>query len=243
MYWRCDGSLNATPFLTLCTPEQWEKLRIPKGLLGADGSIFLFSRRSACRASLGQGQWDDNSNLDAWTTCLVPFTEVPRAFYPSLRRDVCAKVIPLASRVLSGGRMGRPRLPARWRRYRDELPEPHNDFWFSHGDPGGGIGVTVLRLTPGPGQVLTLHDQHHWVTTQGDTILAPPADATVTPAARPDCTPLPMPTESSSAAEPEGSNMPRARCSRGVQSTPARLKWYSAMRAPSALPIRMSTDE
>jgi hypothetical protein len=54
-------------------------------------------------------------------------------------------------------------------------------FGSATGDLGGGIGVTVLSLTPGPGGVLTLHNQHHWVTTQGDTILAPPADATAYP--------------------------------------------------------------
>ena len=50
---------------------------------------------------------------------------------------------------------------------------PTTTFGSATGDLGGGIGVTVLSLTPGPGGVLTLHNQHHWVTTQGDTILAP----------------------------------------------------------------------
>jgi len=58
-------------------------------------------------------------------------------------------------------------------------------FGSATGDLGGGIGVTVLSLTPGPGGVLTLHNQHHWVTTQGDTILAPPADATAYPSPQP----------------------------------------------------------
>jgi hypothetical protein len=54
-------------------------------------------------------------------------------------------------------------------------------FGSATGDLGGGIGVTVLKLTPGPGGVLTLHNQHHWVTTQGDTVLAQPADLTAYP--------------------------------------------------------------
>jgi hypothetical protein len=58
-------------------------------------------------------------------------------------------------------------------------------FGSATGDLGGGIGVTVLKLTPGPGGVLTLHNQHHWVTTQGDTILAAPADATGYPSGQP----------------------------------------------------------
>jgi hypothetical protein len=62
---------------------------------------------------------------------------------------------------------------------------PTTTFGSATGDLGGGIGVTVLSLTPGPGGVLTLHNQHHWVTTQGDTILAPPADATAYPSGQP----------------------------------------------------------
>ncbi len=58
-------------------------------------------------------------------------------------------------------------------------------FGSATGDLGGGIGVTVLSLTPGPGGILTLHNQHHWVTTQGDTIKAPPADATAYPSGQP----------------------------------------------------------
>ena len=58
-------------------------------------------------------------------------------------------------------------------------------FGSATGDLGGAIGVTVLSLSPGPGGVLTLHNQHHWVTTQGDTILAPPADATAYPSPQP----------------------------------------------------------
>ena len=58
-------------------------------------------------------------------------------------------------------------------------------FGSATGDLGGGIGVTVLKLTPGPGGVLTLHNQHHWVTTQGETILAQPADATAYPSGQP----------------------------------------------------------
>jgi hypothetical protein len=62
---------------------------------------------------------------------------------------------------------------------------PTTTFGSATGDLGGGIGVTVLTLTPGPGGILTLHNQHHWVTTQGDTIKAQPADATAYPSGQP----------------------------------------------------------
>jgi hypothetical protein len=58
-------------------------------------------------------------------------------------------------------------------------------FGSATGDLGGGVGVTVLRLTPGPGGILTLHNQHHWVTSQGDTISAKTADATAYPSGQP----------------------------------------------------------
>jgi hypothetical protein len=58
-------------------------------------------------------------------------------------------------------------------------------FGSATGDLAGGIGVTVLSLTSGLGGILILHNQHHWVTTQGDTILAPPADATAYPSGQP----------------------------------------------------------
>ena len=62
---------------------------------------------------------------------------------------------------------------------------PTTTFGSATGDLGGGIGVTVLTLTPGPRGILTLHNQHHWVTTQGDTIKAAPADATAYPSGQP----------------------------------------------------------
>ena len=45
------------------------------------------------------------------------------------------------------------------------------------GDLKGAVGVQVLTVTP-TATGLVLHNQHHWVTESGDTILLNPADAT-----------------------------------------------------------------
>src|ERR1700761_4968139 len=58
-------------------------------------------------------------------------------------------------------------------------------FGSATGDLGGGIGVTVLKLTPGPGGVLVLHKKRPGVTPQGDPTLAAPADATGYPSGQP----------------------------------------------------------
>ncbi len=58
---------------------------------------------------------------------------------------------------------------------------PNTTFGSATGDLAGGIGVTVLSLKDGPAGVLTLHNQHHWVTITGDTINADPADAVAYP--------------------------------------------------------------
>jgi hypothetical protein len=46
------------------------------------------------------------------------------------------------------------------------------------GDLNGGLGVTVLSVTQGPGGTLIFHNHHHWVTTYGDTISLADAQAT-----------------------------------------------------------------
>lgn len=46
------------------------------------------------------------------------------------------------------------------------------------GDLKGGLGVTVLNVSPGPGGTVVFHNHHHWVTETGDTILFNDADAT-----------------------------------------------------------------
>jgi hypothetical protein len=62
---------------------------------------------------------------------------------------------------------------------------PTTTFGTASGDLAGGIGVTVLSLKDGPAGVLTLHNQHHWVTVAGDTINADPADAVAFPSGIP----------------------------------------------------------
>ena len=49
------------------------------------------------------------------------------------------------------------------------------------GDLAGAIGVTVLSLTQNPDGTATFRNQHHWVTSTGDTIDALPANATAFP--------------------------------------------------------------
>ena len=49
------------------------------------------------------------------------------------------------------------------------------------GDLGGGLRVHVLSVTAGPNGTTILHNHHHWVTVQGNTILFDDADATLFP--------------------------------------------------------------
>jgi hypothetical protein len=49
------------------------------------------------------------------------------------------------------------------------------------GDLGGALGVHVVSVTAGPNGTTILHNHHHWVTAQGDTILLDDADATLFP--------------------------------------------------------------
>ena len=51
-------------------------------------------------------------------------------------------------------------------------------FGSSSGDLAGGIGVSILSLTENSNGTLTFHNQHHWVTSGGDTINTDPAYAT-----------------------------------------------------------------
>lgn len=50
------------------------------------------------------------------------------------------------------------------------------------GDLRGGLGVNVLSVDPNPNGTLTFHNEHHWVTESGDTILLAPANAVAFPA-------------------------------------------------------------
>lgn len=59
--------------------------------------------------------------------------------------------------------------------------DPSTTFGTVTGDLGGAIGVTVLNFIANPDGSIVLHNQHHWVTTTGDTIFADPADATGIP--------------------------------------------------------------
>jgi hypothetical protein len=54
--------------------------------------------------------------------------------------------------------------------------DPSNTLGSATGTFKGGIGVSVLKVTPGAGQ-LVFHNQHHWVTESGDTISLQDADA------------------------------------------------------------------
>lgn len=49
------------------------------------------------------------------------------------------------------------------------------------GDLAGGLGVSVLSVTSGPGGILIFHNHHQWVTVYGDTINLADADATAFP--------------------------------------------------------------
>jgi hypothetical protein len=59
-----------------------------------------------------------------------------------------------------------------------------NTLGTATGELRGGLGVTILTVTPpipGPGQTVVFHVQHHWVTEAGDTIFLDPADVTAFP--------------------------------------------------------------
>jgi hypothetical protein len=56
-------------------------------------------------------------------------------------------------------------------------------FGSANGDLAGGVGVTILSIGQNSDGTLTFHNQHHWVTTSGDTINAEPAYATGFPTA------------------------------------------------------------
>ena len=58
---------------------------------------------------------------------------------------------------------------------------PTTTFGSATGDLAGGIGVTVLTVTQNPNGTLSFRNQHHWVTTTGDTIETDPAVATAFP--------------------------------------------------------------
>ena len=49
------------------------------------------------------------------------------------------------------------------------------------GDLRGGLGVSVLNVTPGPNGSAIFHNHHHWVTESGDTIFFADADAAAYP--------------------------------------------------------------
>lgn len=55
---------------------------------------------------------------------------------------------------------------------------PTTTFGSVTGDLGGGIGVSVLSLTENPNGTVNFHNQHHWVTSTGDTLNTNPAYAT-----------------------------------------------------------------
>ena len=59
--------------------------------------------------------------------------------------------------------------------------DPTDTLGTATGDLGGGLGVHVLSVTAGPNGTTILHNHHHWVTVQGDTILFENADATLFP--------------------------------------------------------------
>ena len=53
------------------------------------------------------------------------------------------------------------------------------------GDLKGGVGVSVLSVAPGANGVIVFHNQHHWVTENGDTLSLEDADATAFPTSMP----------------------------------------------------------
>lgn len=54
-------------------------------------------------------------------------------------------------------------------------------FGTATGDLSGGVGVSVLSVVGNSNGTLVFHNQHHWVTTTGDTINVESADATAFP--------------------------------------------------------------
>jgi hypothetical protein len=56
--------------------------------------------------------------------------------------------------------------------------DPTTTFGTATGGLGGAVGVSVLSLKENPDGSLTFHNQHHWVTTSGDTIQTADAYAT-----------------------------------------------------------------
>jgi hypothetical protein len=59
--------------------------------------------------------------------------------------------------------------------------DPTDTLGTATGDLGGGLGVHVLSVTAGTNGTTILHNHHHWVTVQGDTIFFDDADATLFP--------------------------------------------------------------
>lgn len=55
--------------------------------------------------------------------------------------------------------------------------DPNTTLGSATGDLAGGIGVSVLSLAPNNDGSVTFHNQHHWVTSTGDTINAEDAFA------------------------------------------------------------------
>jgi hypothetical protein len=59
--------------------------------------------------------------------------------------------------------------------------DPTTTLGTATGDLKGGLGVTVLNVSPGPGGTVVFHNHHHWVTETGDTIFFNDADAVAYP--------------------------------------------------------------
>jgi hypothetical protein len=59
--------------------------------------------------------------------------------------------------------------------------DPTTTFGTATGDLSGGVGVSVSSVTGNPNGTLVFRNQHHWVTTTGDTINVESADATAFP--------------------------------------------------------------
>jgi hypothetical protein len=53
------------------------------------------------------------------------------------------------------------------------------------GDLAGGLGVSIAGISNGPNGSVVFHNQHHWVTVEGDTINVLAADATGYPSGVP----------------------------------------------------------